>query len=806
MQSHPRVPTYPAVIGVMIILLAMTLASAHATPLYDRASIIAATAPVVAVPALPHPQLWTRWQRDLFALVADGDSLWIGAAGGVIRWQPTTQTYQRYTPVDGLPQQAVYAVAIDEAGNRWFGGDGGLSRFDAQERWTHLTTANSGLHSDLIDGIAVGADGVIWVSHGLPTGAISRRAAAGTWQRYPNRYALVADDYDQVLTAQNNNPLWTVVGAEIWVGYWAYDGTQWVDRRPAGAQEAPRDLLVDRAGVLWALGDQLTSWQGGAWTIHPIDTTGYAKLAIDGAGTLWVGGTHTQPDYPWAETAGIGELLHPARFHSIGRRQPLSALVGAANGVWAVGQGWLYQPSGEVYTFQDAPLLPELTELLVDATDRLWLYSQLGSSCSGQLQMLDDGSDVPLANDHWSTNRDFGLLTALAQTPQGDLLVAGKYTCRFPVLIPPQRLYQGVWRAYAPPEQPAGIGFHITDIFAPDEQHLYFAYAHGGPLLEKSGVLALDDGGTPANQADDHWADYRLAVGGLHSAVTVDAQGQLWVGNSQGLYRHTGAQWQLIENVPPIYTGGVCDLVTTPTGLLFVQADALLYPSTAPACTLPSDELYVIHPDGTVQVLNIDAAVQQYFAQLRQTPTWNRLWQVAPDGAIWYLSATNSTHAGVKVLHRYTPASLTHYPAPFDGQPIQGLAVDSHQHVWLATDHDLWRLSARPDFTLTLRSTHWLLSPGQQRSEPVVVGRQEGFTGLMTLTANAPTPLQTTVRPAQVAAGVVLTLTIAAPLTTAPGVYQVTLRGAGNGISHTLPITVTVALSITEGYLPLVAR
>lgn len=802
MQPHPRSSPYRHAIGVMMMLLTLTLPTVTAAPVTPLTA-----QPLAATPSTPH-QLWTRWQRDLYALGDDGESLWIGAAGGVIRWQPTTQRYQRYSPVDGLPQQAVYALAVDPAGNRWFGGDGGLSRFDAHAQWTHWTTANSGLYSNLIDGLAVAGDGAIWVSHGLPNGPISRRAADGTWQLYPNRYAVVTDDYAQVLTTQHKNALWTVAGPEIWVGYWAYDGAHWADRRPAGGQATPRDLLVDRAGVLWALGEQLTSWQEGAWVVHAIDTTGYAKLASDAAGTLWVGGIYTQPDYPWAETVGIGELLRPATFQSIDRLAPLTALVGADNGVWAVGQGWLYQPDGSIADFQDMPRFSDLVEILVDPAERLWLYSQFTSRCSGQFQLLDDAGDAPLANDRWQTDRSLGLLTALAQTPQGDLLATTESSCRFPAAPPPLRYHQGVWLTYTLPARPVGQGFHITDIFAPDERHLYFAYSqgNGGITIAQSGVLVLDDGGTPADPADDRWADYVLAENGLHGAVAVDAQGQLWVGNSQGLYRRAGEQWQKIVDVPPSYTGGVCDLLPTATGLLFVQVGAYPFPNSDQSCTLPSDELYVIQPDGTVELLTIDAAVQQYFTQLRQTPTRNRLWRVGPDEAIWYLSATDSLTYGVKTLHRYTPSALTRYPSPIDGQPIRGLEVDGHNHVWIATNHDLWRLSAPPDFTLALRSSRWLLSPGQSRTELLTVGRQEGFTGVIAVTANSPHSLQTTVTPGQVTVGAPITLTIATTPATAPGVYQVTLLGAGNGISHTLPITVTVALSITARYLPLVQR
>lgn len=56
--------------------------------------------------------LWTRWHPDQYALVKDGPALWIGAAGSLIRWDKSSQTYRRYGPLDGLPQGVIYATAV----------------------------------------------------------------------------------------------------------------------------------------------------------------------------------------------------------------------------------------------------------------------------------------------------------------------------------------------------------------------------------------------------------------------------------------------------------------------------------------------------------------------------------------------------------------------------------------------------------------------------------------------------------------------------------------------------------------------
>ncbi len=180
--------------SVMLVILSTLLL----ITLYDTftpSAIRAQTVPTAAtIPPLITPT-WTTWGAQQYAVADAGDDFWIGASGSIVRWHKPSQSYRRYSGVDGLPHRHVYAVAVDSAGNRWFGGDGGLSLLDTNEVWTHFTPANSGLQSTLIDGIAVGDDNTLWVSHGLPDGPVSRRNPDGSWTWFPSRAAAVTSDY-----------------------------------------------------------------------------------------------------------------------------------------------------------------------------------------------------------------------------------------------------------------------------------------------------------------------------------------------------------------------------------------------------------------------------------------------------------------------------------------------------------------------------------------------------------------------------------------------------------------------------------
>ena len=173
--------------------------------------------------------------------------------------------------MDGLPHTVVLAVAVDGAGNRWFGGDGGLSRLDAEQHWTHFRAANSGLYSDLVDAIAVVGD-TLYLSHGLPGGSVSRLDADGAWRWFPNRETAIQADYATIVQTHGSTPLWTVAGNEIWAGSRVFDGERWHERKLPDSPAEPVSLAVDSRNHVWALSGGWTvyEWDGAGWLTHPV--------------------------------------------------------------------------------------------------------------------------------------------------------------------------------------------------------------------------------------------------------------------------------------------------------------------------------------------------------------------------------------------------------------------------------------------------------------------------------------------------------------------------------------------------------
>jgi ligand-binding sensor domain-containing protein len=61
-----------------------------------------------------------------------------------------------------LPDNYVYAIAIDGGGNKWIGTLEGLAKFDGVN-WTVYNTSNSGLPDNYVGAIAIDGRGNKWI-------------------------------------------------------------------------------------------------------------------------------------------------------------------------------------------------------------------------------------------------------------------------------------------------------------------------------------------------------------------------------------------------------------------------------------------------------------------------------------------------------------------------------------------------------------------------------------------------------------------------------------------------------------------
>lgn len=94
------------------------------------------------------------------------------------------QRWRAYRVRDGLPSDQIYTVVVDEKDNVWVGTWEGVARFD-RTSWSTIYTAENGtLMNDRVHAIAFDAAGNTWIGY-IRQGGVSRRDAEGKWTHYP---------------------------------------------------------------------------------------------------------------------------------------------------------------------------------------------------------------------------------------------------------------------------------------------------------------------------------------------------------------------------------------------------------------------------------------------------------------------------------------------------------------------------------------------------------------------------------------------------------------------------------------------
>ncbi|MHB9029896.1 MAG: ligand-binding sensor domain-containing protein [Candidatus Latescibacterota bacterium] len=193
------------------------------------------------------------------ALAAQDDgTVWFGASKGLYRLK--NGEWKAWTSADGLPEGNVKRLAVDKAGVAWGATSAlvnsksvyyGLFRFDGTT-FTTYTTANSGLKSNEIGAIAIGADNTTWIVAGGFTGKLYK-----------------------------------------------FDGTTWAEQEPAYVN----DVTVDSKGTVWAAcgnpggnmpDARLYSLEGASWVSHPVGSLFeyppviLSSVRVDSDGIIWL--------------------------------------------------------------------------------------------------------------------------------------------------------------------------------------------------------------------------------------------------------------------------------------------------------------------------------------------------------------------------------------------------------------------------------------------------------------------------------------------------------------------------------------
>lgn len=278
--------------------------------------------------------------RNIKALLADGDIVWVGTSGGVVRYDtrhddhrlfdvrsgllsngvfhlsrlqgrlavgtyggglslldPETEQWKNYNIQHGLADAFVYDLLETSNGDLWIATWSGANRvrggrLDDREAWDTFTVANTerGLPNDWVYGLAEGPGGAIW----LATEGGLARFQGGQWRHWSHADGLGAD-YAQVREQISFKRDPAKVSS--------HHARQKVEQGLTGVDVAYNpnyivSLLADADGGVWAgtWGGGLAHFDGRHWRNYTV-TDGLPAdhvfmLMRDRRGRLWIGTSH----------------------------------------------------------------------------------------------------------------------------------------------------------------------------------------------------------------------------------------------------------------------------------------------------------------------------------------------------------------------------------------------------------------------------------------------------------------------------------------------------------------------------------
>jgi serine/threonine protein kinase len=105
---------------------------------------------------------WTSWTNGNFvhALARQGDTLWAGGDGGLVRWDLTDGSHTKLGGEDGLASIRINDLLVDDEGVLWIATDAGISRYDGETSITY--DGADGLDANQIQALYQDGSGGLW--------------------------------------------------------------------------------------------------------------------------------------------------------------------------------------------------------------------------------------------------------------------------------------------------------------------------------------------------------------------------------------------------------------------------------------------------------------------------------------------------------------------------------------------------------------------------------------------------------------------------------------------------------------------
>jgi ligand-binding sensor domain-containing protein len=273
---------------------------------------------------------------NAIAIDAQGNK-WFGTEKGVFKFNGFLTNY---TTSDGLVNNIVNAIAIDENGNKWFGTDYGISIFDGTN-WTNYIKNNLyGPVNNYIHAIAIDKEGNKWFG---TSGGVSK-FKNGHWTSYNTSSGLPSNVIRAIaIDTEGNKWFGTANGVSkfddsTWTTYTTSDGLVF---------NSVHAIAIDDEGNKWfGTTNGVSKFDGTNWTNYTREdglvNNNVKAIIIDGASNIWFGTTNgiSKLDFKGWTTYTISDDLADNAVWAIAIDSKGNRWFGTNNGV----SGFEYEP------------------------------------------------------------------------------------------------------------------------------------------------------------------------------------------------------------------------------------------------------------------------------------------------------------------------------------------------------------------------------------------------------------------------------------------------------------------------------
>lgn len=227
--------------------------------------------------------------NDVNCLLEVGDYIWMGGDGGIsVRNKSNGAVVATYTTNNGLLNNRITDMAINQAGEIWVVQDYGLSVFDGEE-WTGYKESNTTLSAEIwaaLQCVAIDFSGVVWLgTHGK--GLI--RYDGVSWKQYTRQSTGMISDTINDITFSSSGDIWLATADYAYVK----PGDNWV-KIDGFENPALKKMVFDQNDSLWVCYEMIP----GITRFKPnvsqsyvtyLGTVPFRTINVDAEGKIWAG-------------------------------------------------------------------------------------------------------------------------------------------------------------------------------------------------------------------------------------------------------------------------------------------------------------------------------------------------------------------------------------------------------------------------------------------------------------------------------------------------------------------------------------